>query len=69
MSGRITTTKVDIERFVVEQFIGPEILSNPIQHVRIKPPELLLPAEFQGTLAGQTDWHQDQGVALPEVDR
>lgn len=53
---------------VVEQFIGPEILSNPIQHVRIKPPEHLLPTGFQGTLVSQTDWHQDQGVALPEVD-
>mgnify|MGYP001194580514 CR=1 FL=1 len=52
----------------VEQLIGPEILSNPIQHVRIKPPERLLPPEFRGSLVGQTDWHQDQGVALPEVD-
>jgi ectoine hydroxylase-related dioxygenase (phytanoyl-CoA dioxygenase family) len=53
---------------VVEQFIGPEILSNPIQHVRIKPPEALLPASLKRSLAGGTDWHQDQGVALPEVD-
>jgi len=53
---------------VVEQFIGPEILSNPIQHVRIKPPSRLLGKEFRNTLVGQTDWHQDQGVALPEVD-
>lgn len=53
---------------VVEQFIGSEILSNPIQHVRIKPPSRLLPKEFRNTLVGQTDWHQDQGVALPEVD-
>src|SRR5581483_5533574 len=53
---------------VIEQVIGPEILSNPIQHVRIKPPERLLPPEFRNTLVGQTDWHQDQGVALPEVD-
>ena len=52
----------------VEQLIGPEILSNPIQHVRIKPPESLLPSEFRNSLVGQTDWHQDQGVALPEVD-
>ena len=52
----------------VEQLIGPEILSNPIQHVRIKPPERLLPADFRNSLVGQTDWHQDQGVALPEVD-
>jgi hypothetical protein len=52
----------------IEQLIGPEILSNPIQHVRIKPPEDLLPAEFRNSLVSQTDWHQDQGVALPEVD-
>ncbi|MBI3974495.1 MAG: phytanoyl-CoA dioxygenase family protein [Chloroflexi bacterium] len=52
----------------VEQLIGSEILSNPIQHVRIKPPQALLPPEFQSSLVGQTDWHQDQGVALPEVD-
>jgi phytanoyl-CoA hydroxylase len=52
----------------IEQLIGPEILSNPIQHVRIKPPEHLLPAEFGNSLVTQTDWHQDQGVALPEVD-
>jgi hypothetical protein len=53
---------------VVEQFIGPEVLSNPIQHVRIKPPQALLPAGFTSSFVGQTDWHQDQGVALPEVD-
>jgi phytanoyl-CoA hydroxylase len=52
----------------IEQFIGPEILSNPIQHVRIKPPERLLPAAFRYSLVSQTDWHQDQGVALPEID-
>jgi hypothetical protein len=53
----------------VEQLIGGEILSNPIQHVRIKPPEWMFPADFtKGGLVGQTDWHQDQGVALPEVD-
>jgi hypothetical protein len=52
----------------VEQIIGPEILSNPIQHVRIKPPEHLLPDSLKMSLAGGTGWHQDQGVALPEVD-
>lgn len=52
----------------VEQIVGPEILSNPIQHVRIKPPESLLPPAFRNTLVGQTDWHQDQGVALAEID-
>jgi phytanoyl-CoA hydroxylase len=52
----------------VEQIVGPEILSNPIQHVRIKPPERLLPDSMKRSLAGGTDWHQDQGVALPEID-
>jgi len=55
---------------VVEQFIGSEVYSNPIQHVRIKPPETLiadLPG-FQGATVARTDWHQDQGVHLPEAD-
>src|SRR5438477_3463426 len=48
---------------VVEQLIGGEILSNPIQHVRIKPPEHLLNQKFRGknTMFSATDWHQDQG--------
>ena len=54
---------------VVEYFVGPEILSNPIQHVRIKPPERDVVAEFdQPFLFGQTGWHQDQGVARPHAD-
>jgi len=54
---------------VVEAFVGPEILSNPIQHVRIKPPEAEIKAGFdQPFLFGQTGWHQDQGVARPEAD-
>ena len=56
---------------IVEQFMGPEIYSNPIQHVRIKPPECLLPdtPEFKSALVCKTDWHQDQGVALAEADQ
>ena len=54
---------------VVEQFIGGEIYSNPIQHTRIKPPERDLPDHLQGSsLLAKTDWHQDQGVHLPEAD-
>jgi phytanoyl-CoA hydroxylase len=53
---------------IVEQFIGPEIYCNPIQHVRIKPPEHLIPPDLRRGLGAQTDWHQDQGVALPEAD-
>ncbi len=52
----------------VEIFLGAEIYSNPIQHVRIKAPERLLLPELRRGLAAQTSWHQDQGVALPEAD-
>lgn len=54
---------------VVEQVIGGEIYSNPIQHTRIKPPERELPEHLQSSsLLSKTDWHQDQGVHLPEAD-
>ena len=55
---------------VVEELIGGEILSNPIQHVRIKPPERLLNQKFQGrnSMVSAVEWHQDQGVATVEVD-
>lgn len=52
----------------VEKFVGPEIYSNPVQHVRIKPPERLVPAHMQNALTTRTDWHQDTGVILPEGD-
>jgi hypothetical protein len=54
---------------LVEQFIGGEIFSNPIQHTRIKPPERVLPEHLRGSsLLSRTDWHQDRGVHLPEAD-
>jgi hypothetical protein len=54
---------------VVEQFVGGEIYSNPIQHTRIKPPERDVPEELRGnSLLSRTDWHQDRGVHLPEAD-
>jgi phytanoyl-CoA hydroxylase len=52
----------------VEDLIGPEILSNPIQHIRIKLPERIVPADQRNALTAQTEWHQDQGVSLPEAD-
>jgi phytanoyl-CoA hydroxylase len=52
----------------VEQFVGPEIYSNPIQHTRIKPPERLVPAAARNGNVVRVGWHQDQGVALPEQD-
>lgn len=53
----------------IESLIGPEIYSNPIQHVRIKPPAKLLPDYKVSSLLNKTNWHQDQAVALPEADK
>ena len=52
----------------VEAIIGPEILLNPIHHVRLKPRETLVPEHLRGGLTSRTAWHQDQGVTLPEAD-
>ncbi|MEM7117650.1 MAG: phytanoyl-CoA dioxygenase family protein [Chloroflexota bacterium] len=53
----------------VEQFIGPEIYSNPVQHVRIKPPMSALPKDFaNNSLITHTPWHQDMGVIHEEAD-
>lgn len=53
---------------VVEQLIGPEITSNPIQHVRIKPPERAVPKTEARAHVTTTEWHQDMGVTLEEAD-
>ena len=53
----------------VEGFIGPEIYSNPVQHIRIKPPQRLLSEDVQSnSLVSRTFWHQDQGVVTPDAD-
>ncbi len=54
----------------VESLIGPEIYSNPVQHVRIKPPESILPKnEFGNPILGATAWHQDNGVVVEEANQ
>lgn len=55
---------------VVEQFIGPEIYSNPVQHVRLKPPEHRAPLDPDGgrIQLGITPWHQDNGVVTEDAD-
>jgi len=54
---------------IVEQLIGSEITSNPIQHVRLKPPARTLdPGEVRAHVGG-TDWHQDRAVAHASADR
>ena len=53
----------------VESFIGAEIYSNPVQHVRIKPPEQLLPKDADGNpVIGATVWHQDRGTVTEDAD-
>src|SRR5215213_5693954 len=55
---------------VVESIIGSEIYSNPVQHVRLKPPEHLTPKDGEGRVQlGKTPVHQDNGVVLPEADQ
>lgn len=53
---------------IVEQLIGPEITSNPIQHVRIKPPSNELVEDELRAQITYTDWHQDRAVTLEEAD-
>ncbi len=53
---------------VAEQFVGPEVYSNPIQHTRIKPPEHLVPDSAKNGLVVRVGWHQDQGVATDAQD-
>ena len=54
---------------MVEDLIGPEITSNPIQHVRIKPPSPNLREDEVRAHITATDWHQDRAVALEEADQ
>lgn len=54
---------------LVERLIGPEITSNPIQHVRIKPPSPQLREDEIRAHVTSTDWHQDRAVALEEADK
>ena len=54
---------------VVEQIVGPEIYSNPVQHVRVKVPEAIAPRDADGNVIyGATPWHQDSGVVNAEAD-
>ena len=53
---------------IAEQILGPEITSNPIQHVRIKPPERNVATDELRAHIVSTDWHQDKGVTLESAD-
>lgn len=51
-----------------EQFVGPEIYSNPVQHTRIKLPEHILPEASRTGLTAQIAWHQDLGVVTEDAN-
>ncbi|SHI06077.1 phytanoyl-CoA dioxygenase family protein [Marivita hallyeonensis] len=53
---------------MVEDLIGPEITSNPIQHVRLKPPSRTLRTTETTAHIMATDWHQDRAVAHEDGD-
>jgi len=53
---------------VVESLLGGELTSNPIQHVRIKPPHKALQLNETRAHVGGTAWHQDRAVAHAEAD-
>ena len=52
----------------LEQLIGEEIYCNPVQHIRIKPPEKAVPQNMLNGLNAAVGWHQDMGVVNPEAD-
>lgn len=54
---------------LAEDLIGPEIYSNPVQHIRMKLPKRAVAktGPYSG-LVSQIPLHQDSGVILPEAD-
>jgi phytanoyl-CoA hydroxylase len=54
---------------LAEDLIGPEIYSNPVQHIRMKLPKRAVAktGPYSG-LVSQIPLHQDNGVILPEAD-
>jgi hypothetical protein len=54
---------------IAEDVIGPEIFSNPVQHIRMKlPPRAVSTNGDYSGLVSKIPWHQDNGVLLPEAD-
>ena len=51
-----------------ELFIGPELYSNPVQHVRIKVPERIIPDDRRDALNSKSPWYQDMAVVQPEAE-
>lgn len=48
---------------LARQLVGDDVVASPVQHVRIKPPQHLLPGASQiDANTARTLWHQDEGV-------
>ena len=55
---------------IAESILGPEIYSNPIQHIRMKVPASSLDQFDAGhSYHGATLWHQDQAALNPRRSR
>ncbi len=55
---------------IAEQIVGEELYSNPVQHVRMKPPECMLDEVARGNSnIARTNWHQDAAVVLEAADQ
>jgi phytanoyl-CoA hydroxylase len=53
---------------LVEDLVGPEIYSNPVQHIRMKLPHRIVDRVGSNGLVSKIPWHQDNGVIMPEAD-
>jgi phytanoyl-CoA hydroxylase len=53
---------------LVEDIVGPEVYSNPVQHIRMKLPARAVATGLQHSLVTSVPWHQDNGVIMPEAD-
>ena len=53
---------------MAEDLIGPEIYSNPVQHIRFKLPQRAVAKGDYNGLVSKIPWHQDNGVIMPEAD-
>ena len=54
---------------IAQSIVGEEIVSNPVQHTRIKPPENALSEKGRGNSnMARTGWHQDAAVIVEEAE-
>lgn len=52
---------------IAESIVGPELYSNPVQHTRIKPPQIALKNKELDSNVARTGWHQDEAVLSDEA--